>query len=82
MLAAATYECVIRLTKRPFLKQTPPTTKSAKKNFITERCRVCYQKRIRKEATCISSGRFSHPALCSASCFELYHTKLNYWEKL
>ena len=74
--AAATDKCVKRLTERHFLGHTSPKAESAKKNFISPRCRVWFQKPIRKEVTHISSGCPSHPA----PCFELYHAKLNYWD--
>lgn len=69
-----------RLSGRHFLGNTPPTAKGDKKKLLTRRCRVCHKKGIRREVTTICNQCPSQPALCPVNCFELYHTKLCYWE--
>ena len=73
------------LSGRHFIlvKKAPP---KAKDQCPTKRCRVCYAHRIRtKNGSAIKTIYVckacpSEPGLHPETCFEIYHTKLNYDE--
>ena len=69
-------EHVIRLTERHFVSPVPET---ASKQKPEKRCRVCYKKKVRKDSRYHCPNCPSYPGLCYYPCFELYHTKVNYW---
>ena len=69
-------EHVIRLTERHFVSPVPET---ASKQKPQKRCRVCYKKKVRKDSRYHCPNCPSNPGLCYYPCFELYHTKVNYW---
>ena len=59
-------EHVIRLTERHFVSPVPETA-------------LCYKKKVRKDSRYHCPNCPSNPGLCCYPCFELYHTKVNYW---
>ena len=69
-------ENIIRLTERHFVSPVPET---ASKRKPQKRCKVCYKKGIRKDSRYNCQNCPSNPGLCYYPCFELYHTKFNYW---
>ena len=69
-------EHFVRLTERHFVS---PVTETASKQKPQKRCRVCYKKKVRKDSHYHCPNRPSSPRLCYYPCFELYHTKVNYW---
>ena len=70
-------ESVVRLTQRHFPEKLQPSATWTKPQA---RCRVCYKKGQRRDVTTICPKCPSKPGLCTVPCFELWHTKLWYWE--
>jgi len=62
------------LTKRRFLRKVSPKTEKLKSQ---RRCVVC--SKHRKKKTSVYCCQICDVGLCLEDCFELYHTKLNYW---
>lgn len=71
-------ENIVRLTKRHFVSPIPET---GSKRKLQKRCRVCYKTGVRKDSRhhCACCPR--NPGLSYYPCFELYHTKFNYWAR-
>jgi len=65
---------VPRLTERHFLRKVAPKTKKSKPQ---RRC-VVHSKHGKKK-TSVYCFQKCNVGLCLEECFELYHTKLNYW---
>ncbi|KAK3757441.1 hypothetical protein RRG08_038796 [Elysia crispata] len=70
-------ENLSRLTGRHFIFEIPPTEKKLRPQ---KRCRVCYQRKVRRDIRFYCLSCPSQPGLCLGECFQRYHTKEAYWE--
>ena len=70
-------ENIVRLTERHFMEPIPPTEHKEKPQ---KRCRVCFKKGKRKDSRYHCPRCPSKPGLCYYPCFEIYHTKISYWQ--
>ena len=62
------------LTERHFLRKVAPKTEKSKPQ---RRCVVCSKQE--KKKTSVYCCEICDVGLCLEDCFELHHTKLNYW---
>ena len=70
-------EGILRLFGKHFIDEIPATDK---KKFPPKRCRVCYKKKLRKEARFHCTVCPEQPGLHLGKCFNDYHTKAKYCE--
>lgn len=69
-------ENITRLTECHYVL---PVTETASKQKLQKTCKVCNKKGMCKDGHYNCQNCPSSPGLCFFPCFELYHTKFNYW---
>lgn len=76
-LKADRSEALIRLTECHFPEILQPTATWTKPQA---RCRVCAKNGVRRDVKTVCTSCPRKPGLCTAPCFQRWHTQVRYWD--